>query len=478
MSKNPNIIFLNTDQQTWDAISAYGNSYLKTPNIDRIVSNGKSFMRSYCTDPVCAPARASWATGMYSSETGVPFNGGNLYEDIPDIGQILNKNGYNAFHSGKWHVPGRDVRDSFKCLYFGKSKIGAGGAEFYDPATTRSVLDFLSKYKEDKPFYLQVGLVNPHDVCEYEHNHESKKIPGPLEQGFLKESDLPPLPENFIYDKKETVVQKVMRRGKNPIIHKAIMNAADNWTEEQWRFLCWHLYRFTEKVDIEIGMILNALEASPFKENSLIIFSIDHGESAGRHKMIQKFTLYQESIKVPFVVASLSDKFNLEKNSRDEKHLISAVDFLPTVLDYAGIDVPDYCHGRSIRPLIENKETDWRDFVYLESNCWGRALVTDRYKYVTEYIPQDGEITIPGPDAKRLGLEQLFDLKTDPNETKNLVDDKSYIDLLADFREKLLKQEKELNRRALIGESGKNVMLQWGQRIIDYWQSHPKLKDA
>ncbi|MDE0838556.1 MAG: sulfatase-like hydrolase/transferase, partial [Kiritimatiellae bacterium] len=143
MSK-PNIIFLNTDQQTWNAISAYGNHCVDTPHIDRIIENGVSFMRSYCTDPVCAPARSSWATGVYSSETGVPFNGGCMHEDIPDLGQILNANGYNAYQTGKWHVDGRNVRNSFKCLFFGQRPIPAGGAEFYDPVTTRSVLDFLS----------------------------------------------------------------------------------------------------------------------------------------------------------------------------------------------------------------------------------------------------------------------------------------------------------------------------------------------
>ena len=134
MKKRPNILFINTDQQSWNAVSAYGNPYLHTPNIDRLHRNGTSFMRSYCSDPVCAATRSSWATGLYTSETGVPFNGGHLHEDIQDIGQILNANGYKAFHCGKWHVPGRNVRESFHTLYYGKRDIGAGGGEYYDSA--------------------------------------------------------------------------------------------------------------------------------------------------------------------------------------------------------------------------------------------------------------------------------------------------------------------------------------------------------
>ena len=474
MSK-PNIIFLNTDQQTWNAISAYGNHCVDTPHIDRIIENGVSFMRSYCTDPVCAPARSSWATGLYSSETGVPFNGGCMHEDIPDLGQILNANGYNAYQTGKWHVDGRNVRTSFKCLFFGQRSIPAGGAEFYDPVTTRSVLDFLSTYEEDDPFYLQIGLVNPHDVCEYEHSHERKFIPDGVELGLIDDKDLPPLPANFDYDARETVTQIVMRRGKDPLIHKAIMNAADEWTERQWRYLLWQLYRFVEKVDVEIGLILNALAASPFADDTLLIFSVDHGEAAGSHKMIQKFTLYEESIRVPFVVSSLSDQFAFEKNTRDEDHFISGVDLMPTVLDYAGIEIPSHVTGKSVRPLVEGRDTDWRQSAFVESNCWGRALISDRYKLVTEYVPRDGEETIPGPDADRLGLEQLFDLQEDPAETRNLAGDAQYADVLTTLRGQLLAIEARLNRRPMCKENGKRTMQAWSQRINAYWQRHPEL---
>ncbi|MBW2559167.1 MAG: sulfatase-like hydrolase/transferase [Deltaproteobacteria bacterium] len=467
----PNIIFINTDQQTWNTISAYGNPHLNTPHIDRIIHNGVSFMRSYCTDPVCSPARSSWATGMYSSETGVPFNGGSLHSDIPDLGQILRAHNYNAYHTGKWHVSGRDVRESFQCLFFGKRTIPAGGGEFYDPVTTRSVVDFLSRYEENKPFYLQIGYVNPHDICEYEHNHEQKNIPDPVEQGFLSSEELPPLPANFNYDERETVTQIVMRRGDNPLIHKRIMAAAANWSERHWRYLLWQLYRFVEKVDVEIGMVLNALEATPFKDNTLIIFSVDHGEAAGSHQMIQKCTLYEESIKVPLVVASLSDRFILDKDTRDEEHFVSGVDLLPTILDYAGLEIPEHVSGMSIRPLVEKQTTNWRKHAYVESNCWGRALISDRYKYITEYIPREDEFTIPGPAPERLGKEQLFDLQEDPAETRNIVDDPQNEDLLNEFRQTLFSIEGKLNRRPHCAKRSKQVINNWSKRILDYWKT-------
>ena len=196
VGSRPNILFINTDQQTWNAISAYGNPHVRTPSIDRLHRNGVSFMRSYCTDPVCAPARASWMTGLYTSENGVPFNGGGLHEDIPDLGQVLQRNGYLALHCGKWHVDGRAMRASFHNLCFGKRDIHASNAEAYDRVSTHAVIDFLDCYDQQTPFYLQLGLINPHDICEYQHNHEYKRIPGPVEQGLLAPDDLPPLPKN------------------------------------------------------------------------------------------------------------------------------------------------------------------------------------------------------------------------------------------------------------------------------------------
>ena len=258
-------------------------------------------MRSYSSDPVCGPARASWMTGRYTSELGTPFNGGHLHEDIPDLGQILNANGYRAYHSGKWHVDGRDVRSSFNLLYTGSRPIGKGGGEYFDSATTHAAVDFLTRYKEPEPFYLQVPFLNPHDICDYEHNHQKKTIPDPIEQGLLTEKDLPPLPENFIYDERETVVQKVARRVDHCLIQWPILQEVRHWSELQWRYLMWNHHRFVEKVDGEIGLVLQTLEKSRFRDNTLIIFSVDHGEAYGQHQMFQKYTLYEASMRVPLL---------------------------------------------------------------------------------------------------------------------------------------------------------------------------------
>ncbi len=470
MADRPNILFINTDQHTWNALSAYGNTHIRTPHIDRLHRNGISFMRSYCTDPVCAASRASWMTGRYSSETGVPFNGGLMHEDIPDLGQILIRNGYDAIHCGKWHVDGRPVRESFHNLYIGQRDIGAGAAEYYDRVSTRAWVDFLERHDPAKPFYLHIGLVNPHDICEYQHNHEVKTIPGPVEQGLLAPEELPHLPENFAYDERETVVQQVFRRGDHPLIHHSIENGIRDWTELQWRFMIWNHHRFTEAADQQVGLILNALEGSRFRDNTLIIFMGDHGEAYGHHRTFQKFALYEESIRVPTIVASLGEQLDVQREVFGREHFISGADLLPTVLDYAGADPPGEVQGSSIRPLIEGRDVPWRDFVFVESNYWGRAIVTDRFKYVTEYRPKEEEDFVPpGPDESELGLEQLFDLEIDPWETRNLVGESELADVVADCRSKLLDHEAGLDRRPLREGPPQNKVREWGQALRNRW---------
>ena len=479
MSDRPNIIFINTDQHTWNVISAYGNAHVKTPNIDRLHNNGISFMKSYSSDPVCAPARASWMTGRFTSEAGTPFNGGYLHEDIPDLGPVLKVGGYKAVHCGKWHVDGRDVHSSFDVLYHGQHPIGAGGAEYYDPAITHACVDFLTSYDGDDPFYMQAWYVNPHDICEYGHNFETKEMPDAVTRGQLVEDELPPFPENFEYDERETVLHQVCRRIEDCLIHWPIMKATKTWDENQWRTFIWSHHRFVEKVDGEIGLILTAVEQSGLADNTLIIFSVDHGEAFGELQMFQKFSLYEASIRVPFIVSCLGDGLNVPKGVFDETHFVSGVDLVPTVCDYAGIEPPENMRGASVRSLVEGRETDWRDFAFVESNYWGRSLIFDRYKYVAEYIPYGNEEDLqpPGPDPERIGLEQIFDLQEDPGETRNLAFDEDKRELLMQCRQTLLDFEAGLDRRYITNERPIRNIHNWGQRIRAYWDEHPEFEE-
>ena len=467
----PNIILLNTDQQSWDAISGVGNPDVFTPNIDRIRAGGISFSRAYCTSPLCAPARSSWATGLYAAETGVPFNNCHLYEDIPDIGELLSSQGYQTIHAGKWHVDGRDVRKGFTSLYFGRAEIGAGGAEYYDTATARAVVDYLTSRRAAEPFYLQIGFINPPDICESDHAHEINDIPDPIRQGFLSEADLPQLPMSFNCDYAETMVQAVFRRNENALIHPLILRKTREWTELQWRYLAWMYYRYVERVDVEIGHVFAALEAAEL-DDTLIIFTSDHGEAAGRHHMFQKSTLYEESIRVPLTISAIGDRIEIPTRGTVTDALVSAVDLFATICDYAQVLCTASTHGVSLRPIVEGTQASLRDYVFVENSYWERAIVRNRFKLVTEYRPNPGSEEIPPcTQTHAFGRSQLFDLTNDPLETVNLIDDSVMPAIIAGCRGLLSEHEAGLRRRPLRPGRPQAIVREAGDALRRAWEA-------
>jgi len=458
MSDRPNIILLSVDEMTYTALSCMGNSCLDTPNMDSLFKKGIAFERSYSTNPVCSPARSSWATGRYPSELGSNLNFCQLASPVPDIGQLMKTGGYFPAHAGKWHVEGRDPRESFHCLYYGNDEIWAYGAEIFDCATTHAAISFFQDYSGEKPFYLQLGYINPHDMCEYLHNYEYKKIPD--WSGFDLIKQLPDLPENFGVFPNETAVLRAFRRSDDCLIHQDIRKAVLAWPEEEWRYFIWNYYRFVEKVDVEIGKMLTALCSSRFCENTVIIFTVDHGESLGEHSMFQKFTLYEESVHVPLAIADYSGKYVKAPGGRS-RAMVSGIDVFGTICDYAGL-VHD-TNAKSVRRIVEGYEQDLRDYIYIENNYWGRAVIGPRYKLIFDYIPGLAMDYIPPRlRSHKIGDMQLFDLLSDPHETEDLSKQKpaeceEILDWVADFEKDLKVQMVHDSARGIIERCQRRV---------------------
>ncbi len=178
-------------------------------------------------------------------------------------------------------------------------------------------------------------------------------------------------------------------------------------------------------VDADVGRILDALEDSGEAENTIILLTSDHGEGRGRHQHVQKWYPYEESVKVPMIVSCPG---RIAEGHRDSVHLVSGLDLMSTVCDYAGVKPPADL-GKSLRPLLENNPSEWREFVASEHHLVGRMIRTDRFKYV-HY--QDDPV------------EQLFDMQADPWETKNLYDEAQYADVLAEHRRLLAEWQARL----------------------------------
>jgi choline-sulfatase len=401
-AKPPNFLFLLCDQLNLDGLSAHGNPNVRTPNLDRLAARGVSFMESHSTNPVCSPARSSLFTGRMPVETGVITNSRAIDDGIPNTGEWFREHGYETMYCGKWHLPGPpEHARGFTAIPGGRPGEGC----LMDPWNSLACETYLRNRSGSQPFVLVSSLLEPHDICFWSIQHKElvpPELPFPSLAGKL-----PALPPN---------------NKSRPKAPKALENVSWKlFSDDQWRYYLYCYYRQVEMLDGEVGRLLNALEASGEAGNTIVIFTADHGEGAGRHSHVQKWYPYEEAVKVPMIVSCPG---RIEQGLRDGKHLVSGVDVMSTMCDYAGIPAPPDARGRSLRPLLENKAAAWREFVAAEVRITGRVIRTADFKYVNfENDP----------------VEQLFDMKNDPWEMKNLYEDPKYADVMAQHR-KLLRQ--------------------------------------
>lgn len=403
----PNFLFIITDQQSLNTVSAAGCQYVKTPHMDRLFRNGFSFELSYCTNPLCSPSRSSIFTGRMPSETGVIGNEIPIRPDIPNIGQWLSQEGYETVYTGKWHLPQSHQRTvpGFRCIPTGINGQGNVG----DAATSRACQGYLLNRKNTSQFFLVASFLQPHDINDFYHTYRFRgEFPYPE-----IEEELPPLPDNFNYYSDEPAMLKDYQR--------------PSYSEEMWRFYLWNYFRQIEMVDAEIGRVLQALDDSDKAENTIIVFTSDHGEGMAGHQRIGKNFLYEESVKVPLII---SWPGKIKRNHQDTSHLVSGLDLISTFCDYAGIKPPPKVLGRSLKQLIEGKQVEWHDFLAAETLKIGRMIRTRDYKYVS---------------YRGDSVEQFFSMKNDPGETKNLAINSEYASELKDHRELLKDWEAQLD---------------------------------
>jgi arylsulfatase A-like enzyme len=411
----PNILVIITDQQTIDTISAAGCPYINTPAMDRLTRRGMSFAESYSPNPVCSPARSVIFSGRTSSETGVYVNGRPIRSDIPNLGQWFTQNtNYETVYSGKWHVPAGFTHfiPGFRVLHAGISGQGNLG----DTGASRACEGFLHNRSPERPFLLVASFLQPHDICEWLRINMNN--PGKLRYPELADR-LPPLPDNFEFDRREPAYMIEQRNRCEP--------AEGGWDERQWRYYIWSYYRHVEMVDGEIGRVLDALDKTGYASNTLIVFTSDHGEGLGRHQKVRKSCPYDEISKVPLLV-SLPGK--VLENKIDKTHLVTSLEIMPTLCDYAGIKPPKNMRGKSLRPVLEGKQTDWHDYIVTEMPSNRARLVrSERYKYI---------------NYNEDPVDLLFDMKNDPGETRNLAADPAYAEVVKEHKKMLQEWELKL----------------------------------
>jgi choline-sulfatase len=301
-------------------------------------------------------------------------------------------------------------------------------------ATT--VSEFLLKRKTtDKPFLMFASFINPHDICfdairsgapESEDAKatppdlfEVMKIPDGLSKKEFFAKYCPPLPSNFkpMLGESYTVDSLIRLRS----FRKAVR---DKWTEEDWRLHRWAYARLVEKVDSLIGRVIAALNQSGLQNNTIVIFTSDHGDNDASHQLEHKTVFFEESTRVPFII---SYPWLEQKAKVDHEHIVSnGLDLFPTLCDLSNIRPPEGLPGKSLKPLlVKAPVNDWRGHIIIESEL-GYLIHTGRYKY---------ELDDKSGDKPR---EVFSDLQVDPGETRNMIHDQKYTQVISSLRKELI----------------------------------------
>jgi len=421
----PNIIFLLTDDQRWDTMSCMGNPIIQTPNMDDLAANGVLFTHAFVTTSICASSRASILSGQYVRRHGInnfstSFSEQALAQTYP---LLLRSAGYRIGCVGK-HGVGRGgdfPRDKYD-VWFGcpgqcspyERKDKNGTYKHLTQLFGEQVIEFLDGCSKDKPFCLSVNFKAPHvqdsDPRQfipdraYKDLYEDVTIPTP------KTAD----PRYF------DALPEFLRTSE----------ARRRWnirfsTPAKFQESVKNYYRLIYGVDVVIGKIRAELERLNLADNTIIILIGDNGFYLGEHGLAGKWFPHEESIRVPLLVYDPRAPKKLRGLARDEFAL--NIDIAPTILQLAGLTVPPQMQGQSILPLLKGKRTKWRtDFFYEHLFAHKtipktEALRTPRFKYA-RYIDFD--------------YEELYDLKSDPHETRNLAKDPKHSQTLISLRKR------------------------------------------
>lgn len=442
-NKRPNILWICTDQQRYDTIRALGNEHINTPNLDRLVAEGTALTHAYCQNPICTPSRASFLTGMYPSSVHACMNGNDHWsEAAPLVTKLLKDAGYDCGLVGKLHLSGsagkmeqRPADDGYRVFLWSHSArdhwpdgsnayvewAKSQGAEFGGKdgvlvnstpelhQTTWCANNAIEFMEENKghPWLLSVNIFDPHKPFDppqaFLDRYDKDTLPGPL----FRESDF------------------ASQKALESIDFQTPCREPESFDARQIKAA---YYAMVELVDENVGRMLDTLERTGQRENTLVIFMSDHGEMLGDHGLLLKgCRFYEGLVRVPLI---FSWPGHISEDRRCDA-LVELMDVAPTLLEITGTGAPARMQGRSLWPLLTDPSlTGHRDCVRSEyygtlqpgglglekgrNNSYATMIRDRRYKLVVYHDLDKGE---------------LFDLENDPGEFENLWDDPACHDI-------------------------------------------------
>ncbi len=414
-SSKPNVLVVFTDQQRWDSCGCYGNELNLTPNLDALSNQGTLFERAFTCQPLCGPARASLQTGMYAAATGSFRNSKPLQPHLDTLANCFNRAGYETGYIGKWHLSDMHDKPVPKQMRGGYEYwLAADALEWTSMPTegyvydsdnqpveiddyrvdwlTDRAIEFIETPRDDKPFFLFVSFLEPH------HQTGVNKYIAP--EGYAQKYADCPVPGD-------------------------LAGHDGDWPEALPDY-----YGMVARIDECLGKMIDALKAQGLADDTIILFTSDHGCHFQTRNPEYKRSCHEASIRIPMVLSGGPFR------NKPVSELVSLVDMPPTILDACGLDIPEQMQGRSTLPLLADKNENWPEevFIQISGSHVGRAIRTDQWKYSAK---------APGANPKNdAGAEVyeddfLYDLQADPHEQNNLIGTSGYDEVLDNLRGRL-----------------------------------------
>jgi arylsulfatase A-like enzyme len=395
---------------------------LNLPNRERLKPHAVEFTSAYCTYPLCSPSRSTVMTGRYPHENGILTNvdfaakNPSLSTSIPNLGRVFSEAGYRTVYFGKWHLSrrahyiGNLFRYGFDSPHVSNQLVAIGS----DPRVTQNAAQWIRNNRKKSPWLMIYSPINPHDIC----------LPV-LDKYYPGDRDYPvSVPPNFEHGHGPAI--KTLQ-GHHAIksVEKMLPSDEQGWLD-YLKFYCYLL----ENVDVNLGQVLDALEETDQRDNTVLIFTSDHGEMGGSHGLAHKGpTMYEENIHIPLWI---SDPRQVD-GYRQCNSLVSNLDLVPTLCSIAGTGWPDKLQGIDLSPMLAGSGLIERDHLFCEGSprttaVW-RGIRTREWKY-WHYMT---------------GEELLFNISQDPLEMKNLAADPGARDMVSGFRGQVRQWRRETN---------------------------------
>ncbi len=451
--KQPNIIYIMADDHAAHAISAYGSKINKTPNIDRIAKGGMRMNNCFCTNSICTPSRGAILTGQYSHKNGVYTLADKLDTSRNHVAKELKAAGYQTAMIGKWHLVNDPTGFDYwnilpgQGVYYDPSFLEASGKKSYKGYCTDLIGDFslnwLKQRDKNKPFFL---------MCHHKAPHRPWQ-PSP-KYAKLFDGETIPEPDN-LFDHYATKAQSVadvkMKVGEDNTktdlkVDKPAGLEGDALRKWAYQYYIKDYLRCVQSVDDNVGRVLDYLDAEGIANDTVVIYTSDQGFFLGDHGFFDKRLMYEESLRMPFLVR-YPGKIKAGSTSND---IVINVDFAETFLDFAGRKAPAEMQGRSFRPVLEGKTPkDWRKSMYYR--YWMHN--SNDHHVPAHYGVRTLEHKLIYYYGKPLGMKgatqvetkpdwELYDMKKDPREMKNVYGDPAYAPIVKKLKVELERLQK------------------------------------